>query len=62
MPKPPASLTAATRRLPEITSIGASRIGCLIPSSVVNTVAIAMSSLDSVEHDRQLSRQRTMKN
>ena len=45
MPKPPASLTAFTSRLPEIVSIGANRIGCRIPSRAVNSVLIAMRLL-----------------
>jgi hypothetical protein len=44
MPKPPASLTAATRRAPAIGAIGADRIGRVIPSLVVKVVSIGMSA------------------
>jgi len=42
MPNPPTSLTAFTRRAPAMAAIGADRIGCLIPSSEVSLVSIAI--------------------
>ena len=38
LPAPPASLTAAASRPPDTPPIGASRIGCSIPSIRVNRV------------------------
>src|SRR5712664_2706230 len=43
MPNPPALLTAAVRRAPETTSIGASSIGCMMPKRAVNDVSIDIS-------------------
>src|SRR4051794_17625289 len=45
MPKPPAAVTAAARRAPAMTSIGADRIGCRMPKRSVSGVAIVMSNL-----------------
>src|SRR5579859_149914 len=62
MPKPPASLTAATRRAPAIPAIGAERIGCRLPSRAVNVVLIAMSVSSPTTDHRLPARRRKMNN